>query len=83
LPIRIDYKASVFKDLKKIGMPAAKRILDNLEKELSKHPHKGTPLKGDFQGLFKMRVGDYRVIYTKTKTGILVLRIGHRSKVYR
>jgi addiction module RelE/StbE family toxin len=41
------------------------------------------PLKGEFKGLYKLRIGEYRVIYAKTdKEAILVLRIGHRSKVY-
>jgi len=31
----------------------------------------------------KIRVGDYRVIYTIIDGGVLVLSVGHRSKVYR
>ena len=79
----IEYKESVFKDLKNIDLPHAKRIVDKLEAELKKNPHKGLPLKGEFEGLFKLRVGDYRVIYTKTTTGALVLRIAHRKKAYK
>jgi mRNA-degrading endonuclease RelE of RelBE toxin-antitoxin system len=40
-------------------------------------------LSGEFAGLFKLRVGDYRVIYAKTTEGYLVPRIGRRSEVYR
>ncbi|MBI4447235.1 MAG: type II toxin-antitoxin system RelE/ParE family toxin [Acidobacteria bacterium] len=39
-------------------------------------------MKGDFAGLFRLRVGDYRVIYARTDEGYLVLRIGHRRDVY-
>jgi len=83
LPVRIEYKSSVFKDLKKIGMPEATRIMDKLEKDLGKDPDKGEPLKGKFKGMFKLKVGDYRVIYTKAKDSVLILRIGHRKHVYR
>jgi mRNA interferase RelE/StbE len=83
LPVKIEYKSSVLKDLKKIEVSTAKRILNKLERELSKDPDSGTPLKGEFKGLFKYRVGEYRVMYTKTARGILILRIAHRKKAYK
>lgn len=79
----ISYKASVERDLKKLDKNEATRILDKVETDLGKDPAKGEPLKGPFQGLFRYRIGDYRVIYTKTKDGILVLRISHRKDVYK
>ena len=79
----IEYKSSVFRDLKKIGMPEATRIMNKLEKDLRKNPDKGEPLKGKFKGMFKLKVGDYRVIYAKIKESVLILRIGHRKHVYR
>ena len=83
MAVEIEYKESVFKDLKKIGMPNSKGIVDKLEKDLKKDPDKGLPLKGEFEGLFKLRTGDYRAIYAKTKTGVLILRIAHRKKIYK
>jgi len=83
LPVKIEYKSSVFKDLKLIGMPESTRIMDKLEKDLGKNPDKGEPLKGKFKGMFKLKVGDYRVIYKKAKDSVLILRIGHRKHVYR
>ncbi|MEA2046157.1 MAG: type II toxin-antitoxin system RelE/ParE family toxin [Euryarchaeota archaeon] len=80
---KVEYKSSVSKDLKKLNTRSAKRILHQVEKDLGADPDRGVPLSGQFKGLFKYRIGDYRIIYTKTKDGILVLRIGHRSKVYR
>ena len=79
---KIDYKESVYKDLKRIGNPNAMRIVNKLEKVLSDNPNSGEPLKGKYEGLFKLRVGDYRAIYTKTKEGVLILRIRHRKHVY-
>ena len=83
MAVEIEYKESVFKDLKKIGMPNSKRIIDKLEKDLKKDPNKGIPLKGEFEGLFKLRTGNYRVIYAKTKTSVIILRIAHRKKIYK
>ena len=75
----ISYKASIEKDLRQIGESNAARILDKLEKDLSVNPNRGVPLKGEFDGLLKHRIGDYRIIYTKISEDILVLRIAHRK----
>ncbi len=78
----IHYKASVEKDLRRIGKPNAPKIMNKLEKDLSNNPDQGIPLKGEFGGLFKYRIGDYRIIYAKIPDGVLVLRIAHRKEVY-
>ncbi len=40
-------------------------------------------MHGEFAGLFKFRVGEYRVIYARiTKDRVLILRIRHRGKAY-
>ncbi len=40
----------------------------------------GESLHGEFAGLFKLRVGDYRIIYALTGSDALMLRIRHRGK---
>ena len=80
---RISYKSSVAGDLRRIDKPTVRRLLDKLERVLSGNPGAGIPLTGEFRGLFKLRIGDYRIIYAKTPEGVLVLRIGHRKDVYR
>ena len=80
--MKIEYKASVERDLRRIDRKEANRILRKVEKVLGEDPDKGLPLKGDYRGLYKLRVGDYRVVYSKLKAGVLVLRIRHRKKVY-
>lgn len=77
------YKASVEKDLKKLDKPTATRLLHRLELILSANPNVGEPLSGEFRGLFKYRMGDYRLVYAKIPEGVLVLRIGHRREIYR
>ncbi|MEL6353054.1 MAG: type II toxin-antitoxin system RelE/ParE family toxin, partial [Cyanobacteria bacterium J06627_28] len=39
-----------------------KRCLENLEKNPRSHPNI-KPLKGEFSGCYRYRIGDYRVIY--------------------
>ena len=77
------YKKSVLRDLKKLSKAEASRILDQIEQELTKKPESFHVLKGQFAGLRKYRIGDYRVIYALVGTDILVLRIGNRRDVYK
>ena len=80
---KLFYKASVEKDLRRIDRQVAQRIITKLEKAFDEELDPGEPLKGEFHGLFKFRVGDYRVIYTHIRDGVLVLRIAHRKESYR
>ena len=77
---KVEYKSSIAKDLKKIEKSDVVRILDTLEEKLSANPNSGAPLKGQYKGLYKLRVGNYRVVYAKTPDGVLVLRIYPRGK---
>ena len=78
----IKYKSSVTRDLKHLDKRMAERILSQVEDVLSREPYTGERLHGEFAGLYKLRVGDYRVIYTIIKDAVLILRLGHRGKVY-
>ena len=79
---KIAYKRSVIKDLKKIDKTDSKKIIVKIEKEFSKKPESYPALKGEFIGLRKLRVGNYRIIYAILDNEVLILRVGHRKEVY-
>lgn len=79
---KVLYKSSVARDLKKIDPKDKERILRQLEGALGTDSRRGEALHGEFDGLFKLRVGDYRVVYALAGQNVLVLRIRHRSKAY-
>ena len=79
---RILYKSSVAHDLKKINPKDKQRILRQAEEILGRDWRTGEALHGEFEGLFKLRVGEYRVVYAIVEADVLVLRIRHRSKAY-
>jgi mRNA interferase RelE/StbE len=83
LAVRIEYKASVARDLRNLAPAAAGRILGRIERGLTAEGQRGDRHAGAFAGLYRLRVGDYRVIYARTDDGYLVLRIGYRREVYR
>lgn len=76
------------RQLRKLDRPIQKRILDWLSDRIEgcKNPrHFGEPLKGDHGGLWRYRVGDYRILceIQDQKIIVLVLTIGHRRQVDR
>jgi mRNA interferase RelE/StbE len=77
------YKSSVRHDLKQIDPKKVKSVLSEITAVLGQNPRSGEALHGEFEGLYKLRFGEYRVIYTLTEEGVIVLRIRHRSKAYR
>ena len=80
---KITFKKSVAKDLKKIDPSKADRILKKITSELSKQAEKSPELKGQFAGLRKYRIGNYRVVYVIIDDSVLILRIKHRKDVYK
>lgn len=83
---KILYKKSVKKDLKSVSKDIQYIIKRAIEEKLMSDPLKfGLPLKRNLKGFMKLRVGDYRIIYTiKNKTvTVLIIKIGHRKEVYK
>lgn len=75
------------RQLGKLDRPVQKRLLDWLDDRIDgcKNPrHFGEPLKGNLAGLWRYRVGDYRIIceIQDEKLVVLALAVGHRREVY-
>lgn len=85
---RIELTDEAVKQLSKIGHTDAKRIRDYLRgriQPLDDPRQLGKPLAGQLGELWRYRVGNYRIIASieDQEICVLVVRIGHRSKVYR
>ena len=71
-------------DLKKIGNILKSRVKRAIETRLVVDPEKhGQPLKGNFKGFRKLRIGEYRIVYKVVEDEILILGIRHRREVYK
>ena len=73
--------------IKKMDSSTSKLIRTWIEKNLinTENPRiKGKALTSDLKGLWRYRVGDYRILadIQDDKIVILILDIGHRSKIY-
>ena len=60
----VEYAKSVAKDLKPLPKKIRERALEIVENVLASDPYQGKPLSGLYKGLYRFRVGDYRIVYS-------------------
>ncbi|MGP1432317.1 MAG: type II toxin-antitoxin system RelE family toxin [Treponema sp.] len=74
------------KQLRKLDAAISKRVLDYLEQieKLDNPRSRGKGLTANLSGLWRYRVGDYRILccIKDDELIVTVLEIGHRSSVY-
>ena len=84
--MKIEYTETARKQLKKLDKTMQKRILDYMDEvALLENPRSGgKALVENMRGLWRYRVGDYRVIceIQEARIIIYVLKIGHRKNIY-
>ena len=85
---RIEFVPAAAKELKKLGTAEAARIIATLEDRIAQldDPRTlGSALTGDLGGLWRWRIGDYRVVarIEEERITILIVRVAHRRTVYR
>ncbi len=85
-PYELQFSPRAKRDLGRLDKTIAKRILEKLfdlaqNAEIVDH----YALTGEWKGLYRIRVGNYRVIYDlkNDKLIILIVTIGHRRNVYK
>jgi mRNA interferase RelE/StbE len=85
---RIEITRTATKQITKLDQQPQKSILRFLRERLAgaENPRQwGRALQGEKRGLWRYRVGDYRLIcdIQDQKITILALELGHRKDVYR
>ena len=81
---RIEYANGVDKDFRKIPVKFADRIAASIDKLAANPRPPGCVKLVGFDSEYRIRVGDYRIIYqiNDNVLVILVLEIGHRKDIY-
>ncbi len=64
--------------------PAIKRQVKEAIRFLSQNPRGGEPLRRELEGLWKFRLGRFRVIYRleENRRTVLVIAVGPRKNIY-
>lgn len=81
----VTYEPEALADLEKLSKDVCQRILTKVDWLAENFEHIAPqPLSSNLSGFFKLRVGDYRVIYefSREEQTITVDRVGHRSQIY-
>ncbi|MHB1505911.1 MAG: type II toxin-antitoxin system RelE family toxin [Sulfobacillus sp.] len=83
-PYRILFKSSVAKDLSGIPRPQVLAILERIQ-ALAQDPRPRGCEKLSGLARYRLRQGSYRIIYeiSDDEVVVLVVKVGHRSHVYR
>lgn len=81
---RLDYSPVAQRSIERLQRSMQTRILARLE-SLSQNPRPPGSVKLSGQDAYRIRVGDYRIIYTiqDDRLIVLIIDVGHRRDVYR
>ena len=81
----IEYKSEALSNIEQLDRQIKSRIIKKII-WLAENFEDITPLalSANLAGVYKLRVGDYRVIYefSEVDENITILKIGHRSEIY-
>jgi len=86
LAYRVLWHEHALNDLKELDRQTAGKIVSRVKGYLSQDPEKlGKPLKGVLKGLYRYRIGDYRIMYSidRGDNQISILSVGRRKDIYR
>jgi mRNA interferase RelE/StbE len=80
----VEIKPAAQRDIKKLPQALQIRITQRL-KELETHPRRGARKLQRFENRYRVRVGDYRIIYEihDNILRVVVVEVGHRGGIYR
>jgi mRNA interferase RelE/StbE len=82
---RVEFTPRAQRELETLPKGVQQRIVDKATLlAVDPHPAASKKLQGE-EGLYRIRAGDYRIVYSIHDALLLVLivRIGHRREVYR
>jgi mRNA interferase RelE/StbE len=82
--VRIEWTEGAIRDLQKLDKVIARRILKkitwfskNFERIILE------ALDGEFKGTYKLRAGDWRVVYSVERKTVIIQFVGHRREIYK
>ncbi len=80
----LEITATAKKQLAKIGQQQGERLIEAIHAlKQTPRPHGAKKLEGRVE--WRIRVGDYRVVYKieDTRLLVIVIKVGHRGEIYR
>ena len=82
-PCRVEWLDEAKVDVRRLDRPTAMRIFDGILHYARTGGGDVAPLHGDMAGSFRLRLGDYRVLFALQDNFMRILGVRHRSEAYR
>jgi mRNA interferase RelE/StbE len=79
---KLQLSSRTLKFLRKLDRSTRREILQVLKK-IADDPYRSKPLRYELKGLYRARIGKYRIIFEINDNIIFILSIEHRKKIYR
>lgn len=82
---RIVITEAAARQLKKLGVSRVqKRLLIKAIDSIASDPFRGYALRKELKGFYKLRVGDYRIVYEvrRQTVTVVIIGVGHRKGIY-
>jgi mRNA interferase RelE/StbE len=80
--VRFPFTPEARAQLRAIDRAAALRILETTARYGFTSTGDVEPMHGEWRGFYRLRIGEYRVIFRHIVDGLEILTVGHRSDVY-
>lgn len=82
--LQVQFKPEAVSNLKQLDKPIAQRILNKIN-WLAANFDKTIPerLSSELKQFYKLRIGDWRVLYTHHHGILMIHMIGHRREIYK
>ena len=77
-----EFSSSFLKNLKKLN-PKLKNVIKKRIKQIIIDPKIGIPLKANLKPYWKLRYGDYRILYSFSEKNIYFYALNNRNKIYK
>jgi mRNA interferase RelE/StbE len=78
---KILWNEKAYEELNKLEPSISRRILKKVD-ELSENPYSKDVKRLKGMVAYRLRVGDYRIIFEISGNTIFILKVGHRKNIY-
>ena len=82
-PYRIEWLDEAKTDVRALDRPTAMRLFEGVLRFARTGSGDVNALHGDMAGAFRLRLGDYRVLFTLENNSMRIFGVRHRSQAYR
>ena len=82
-PYRIDWLEEAKSDIRRLDRATAMRVFDGILHYARTGGGNVEPLHGDMTGSFRLRLGDYRVLFSLQDDALRIFGVRHRRQAYR